>query len=47
MYFSHKIVYNYSFTHTSKPYYSVLSIIWGNGVEGKYMDNREMQIQNI
>ena len=48
IYFSHKRVYNYSFTDTSKPYYSVLSIIRGNGGEWKCMDNREMHmIQNI
>ena len=40
VYFPHKIVYNYSFTNTSKPYYSVLSIIWDNGGEGKCMDKR-------
>jgi hypothetical protein len=40
VYFPHKIVNNYSFTNTSKPYYGVLSIIWDNGGEGKCMDKR-------
>ena len=40
VYFPHKIVYNYSFTNTSKPYYSVLSIIWDDGGEEKCMDKR-------
>jgi hypothetical protein len=48
VYFPHKIVYNYSFTKTSKPYYSVLSITWGNGGEERCMGNREMHtIHNI
>ena len=34
------MVYNYSFTNTSKPYYSVLLIIRDNGGEGKCMDKR-------
>jgi hypothetical protein len=35
VYVPHKTVYNYSFTNTSKPYYSVFSIIWGNSGEGR------------